>query len=475
MSATNLLALYHRLPVPARQLAVRLRGEYLRWWRFGGDFDARVDEAVAQETWPAERWQRWQEERVASLLHHAATRVPYYREAWAARRRRGDTAPVEQLSSWPLLEKEAIREHPLAFVVDGTPGRGMYPEHTSGSTGKPLDLWWSRDAVRAIYALNEAYCNRWYGVSRHDSWAMLGGQLIVPASQTRPPFWAWNGGLRQLYMSSYHLAPQFIPAYGDALRRYGVRFIAGYTSSLYQLALGLLDHGRDDLHLAVAFTHAEAVTTQQRRIIGDAFHAAVCETYGNAEAVSRASACPRGRLHMWPQIGMTEILDDDARPVPDGASGEIVSTTLVNRAMPLIRYRIGDRGTMAPPGDVCGCGRTLPVLASVDGRVEDTLYTRDGRAVQRLHGVFIGVPGVREAQVVQDTLDRVRLRCVTSPEFDAGARRLMIDKLRARMGPVEVEVELLDRIPVERNGKFRAVVCRLPDSERPRRVVASNR
>src|SRR5262249_50417099 len=131
--------------------------------------------------------------------------------------------------------------------------------------GKPLDVWWTRKTVRAWYALFEARCRLWYGVSRQDRWAILGGQLITPRSQRRPPFWVWNAALNQLYMSSYHLAPDLIPYYLAALKHYRISYVFGYTSSLYAIANEALQVGRNDLQMIVAITNAEPVFDYQRR------------------------------------------------------------------------------------------------------------------------------------------------------------------------------------------------------------------
>ena len=87
-----LLRLYHRLPAPARSAAATVRGFYLRVWRYSADTERLIEEALARERWTPERWRAWQEERLAAQLERAATRVPYYRDAWQARRRAGDRA-----------------------------------------------------------------------------------------------------------------------------------------------------------------------------------------------------------------------------------------------------------------------------------------------------------------------------------------------------------------------------------------------
>jgi len=450
-----LIRLYHRLPAAARTATATLRGMYLRSWRYSGDTERLIEEALERERWPADRWQTWREERLARLLDRAATRVPYYRDQWQARRRAGDRASWEVLANWAILPKQALRDNPRAFVADDRDVRRMLLEQTSGTTGTPLAVWKSRTMLRELYALTGARTRRWYGVTPHDPWARLGGQLVTPLAQRRPPFWVWNAAGNQLYMSTFHLAPELIPHYLDALARYGIRSLAGYTSSLYALAQGVLRARRDDLRMNVVVTNAEPLADHQRAVIAEAFHCAVRETYGMNENVAAASECEAGQLHLWPEVGIAETVD-----------GEFICTGLINTDMPLIRYRVGDRGGLGAATEPCACGRTLPVISSVDGRSSDLLITRDGRRVFWLSPVFHGLP-VRESQIVQETLDRIRVRLVTAPGFTEAADRAIVSRLRNRVGDVTVVLERVAQIPRTASGKVRAVLCEVAATERP--------
>jgi phenylacetate-CoA ligase len=457
------LRFYHRLPAPVRSLAASLYGYRLRSWRFGPETDALVEDALAREHWSPEQWNVWQEEKLARVLHLAATQVPYYREQWDVRRRKGDRASWEYLENWPILEKEPLRKHPKAFLADRCDTRQMFYDHTSGTSGIPLSLWLSMDTVRNWFALIEARWHRWYGVCRDDRWAMICGQLVAPVSQTKPPFWVWNAGLRQLYMSSYHLSPDFIPYYLKALRKYRVKYLWGYSSSLYALAHeALRQNGR--LQMKVAITNAEPLFDYQRETIAKAFSCAVHETYGMSEMVTAASECQDGRLHLWPEVGWTEVLDQD-EPASTGR-GDLVCTGLLNTDMPLIRYRLGDHGMLASWGEACGCGRTLPLMASLEGRSDDLLYTMDGRTVGRLDPVFKARLPIRGAQIIQEALNRVRVRYVPTQEFTPDVGLSIVRRLQDRMGKVDVILEAVHEIPRSPNGKFRAVICNISEHER---------
>lgn len=460
----RLMNIYNLLPTQGRTIAAGLHGLYLRAWRYGPETDRLVELALERERWTPKQWLAWREERLAYVLHRAATKVPYYREHWQQRRLKGDHSSPELLENWPVLEKEPLHTNPRAFVADDCHPRRMFHEHTSGTTGKSLDLWWSLTTVRSWYALFEARCRLWYGVSRHDRWAILGGQLVTPVHQRKAPFWVWNCALNQLYCSAYHLAPASITAYLDALVRYRVRYLWGYTSALYELAQVALELKSHRFKLCVAITNAEPVFDYQRATIEQAFGCAVRETYGLAEIVAAASECESGNMHLWPEVGWVEIFDGQHQ-VNDARSGELVCTGLLNADMPLIRYRTGDGGAL---GGIkrCICGRTLPVVRAIEGRVDDLLYAADGRRIGRLDPVFKSGLPVREAQIVQETLGQLRVRFVPTPEYTSEAGRSMIERLQARVGKMQIVLEPVERVPRTSNGKFRAVVCKLPQVER---------
>jgi phenylacetate-CoA ligase len=457
------------MPPTVRSLAAGLRGLYLRSRRYGPASARIAADALERDRWPEADLRAYQADRLALVLSRAATRVPYYRAQWELRRARGDDSAVNILKNWPVLDKDAVRQQPEAFVADDCNTRQMIREHTSGTTGKPLNVWWSRETTLAWYALAEARWRSWYGVSRTDRWAILGGQLVTPITSKVPPFWVWNAPLRQLYMSSYHLAPELTPSYLDALVAYRIHYLFGYTSSLYALAHEVLRLGRTDVRMAVVITNAEPLLDHQRRTISAAFGCPVRETYGMAEIVTALSECEYERLHLWPEVGVVEILHDghDAEP---GQAGDLVATGLLNADMPLIRYRTGDRAVRADALP-CPCGRTLPRLAGIEGRSDDLVTTTDGRRIGRLDPVFKEDLPIREAQIIQERLDHFRILCVPTQGFGPHTERVLTERLRDRVGDVKVTVECVDAIARTSNGKFRAVISRLPPGESHRLEV----
>ncbi|MEX2156264.1 MAG: hypothetical protein WD773_05435 [Gemmatimonadales bacterium] len=453
---SQMLALYHCLPAPARSAVATLRGWYLKRWRFGAETAQLTQEALERDRWTAAQWSAWREERLAFILQRAATQVPYYRQYWEAQRRAGNRASWEVLGNWPLVEKDTVRVNPKAFLADDSDPRRMFKEQTSGTTGTPLEIWRSRATNAALYAIANARTRGWDGIPPEARWARLGGQLITPVQQRKPPFWVWNAAMRQLYLSSYHLAPDLIPHYLDALADYGVVYLSGYPSAIHALAQQVVRRGRNDLRLAAVYTNAEPLYADQRQTISAAFQCPVRETYGMAETVAAASECSAGRLHLWPEAGFVEV----------GSDGEFVCTGLLNPDMILIRYRLGDRGRIAANADACACGRSLPVVTALEGRADDMLITRDGRYAGPLDPVFDGIPTIREAQIIQEALDLVRVCVAPAPGFNETHEHTITVGVRERLGEVRVIVDRVDAVPRTSNGKLRAVICNLPPAER---------
>ena len=151
-------------------------------------------------------------------------------------------------------------------------------------------------------------------------------------------------------------------------------------------------------------------------------------------------------------------------PVADGTAN-LIGTGFGNRSMPFLRYRADDRVVLADPAFECSCGRRFRVVERVLGRVDDAIRTPDGRHVVMLDWIFSGLPGLIEAQVVQERLDEVRIRIVATPEFGLRAEEALVQRARERLGTqVVIRIERVAQIARTRNGKFRQIVSRLSRS-----------
>ncbi len=140
--------------------------------------------------------------------------------------------------------------------------------------------------------------------------------------------------------------------------------------------------------------------------------------------------------------------------------GEIVVTTLSRTYQPLIRFRLGD--VAAWDSQPCPCGRQMPVIKEVLGRMEDVIIGPDGRQMVRFHGVFVNQPHILEGQIIQESLNFVRVKVVPVKGFGEQDVHDIVQRVQQRLSAnVRVEVESVAEIPRTKAGKFQAVISRI--------------
>jgi phenylacetate-CoA ligase len=436
-----------------------LRGYVRRRLRRGRTFRRILCEMEERQTWSPAQISVYQEQRLSELLLVAATSVPFYREFF--QREHIDvraTPPREVLARIPVLRKSVVRQNPEQFLNGSVPRWRLTKAYTSGTTGTPLICY------RDLYSITFEHAMiwrqwRWAGFGFHDRRATLRGDLVIPTSQTHPPFWKLNHGEDQMIMSSYHLGEPTIRHYVEALDHFKPKAIEGYPSSVYLLACALRQAPRAPYPMAGVFTSSETLAAQQREVIEDVFQCRVFDLYGNTERTVAVGSCAHGSYHIFSDYGLVEL-----EPVAGTTDLEIVGTSLCNRAFVLLRYGTDD---LAVPGtEPCACRCGFPTLTSIQGRLDCYIHTPDGYSVGRLDHIYKGVSNVLESQIVQEALDHVVLKVVPADGYNSSDEQLLLKRARERLGPrMKIEVQIVDSIPRTSTGKFVAVVSKLQRRE----------
>jgi phenylacetate-CoA ligase len=332
--------------------------------------------------------------------------------------------------------------------------------HTSGSTGTPVATIWTKAELRNSLALREVRSARWAGVSFRIPRATFSGRLVEPNPESKGPFYRFNVAERQVYFSTFHLRPDTASLYVKALRRHHVQWLTGYAVSYYILAKLILAQGLEVPPLKAVITTSEKLTPEMRSVMENAYNCRIYEEYSTVENALFASECDYRRLHVSPDVGVVEILRPDGTPCEPDEVGEVVTTCLMRKYQPFIRYRLGDLAAWDPI--LCQCGRATPILKEVIGRIEEVVIGPDGRQVVRFHGIFVDQPHVQEGQIIQETLDRIRVKVVPTVGFGTVDSENIIDRVRLRLGNnVNVIVEPVSEIHRTAAGKFRAVISHL--------------
>jgi phenylacetate-CoA ligase len=189
------------------------------------------------------------------------------------------------------------------------------------------------------------------------------------------------------------------------------------------------------------------------------------DVYSAEEVGYVALQCPQHEhYHVQSESLFVEILDERGRACAPGQVGRVVVTDLHNFATPLVRYEIGDYAEVGAP---CDCGRGLPVLSRIAGRVRNMLLTADGKRFWPLLGTrkFVGVAPVLQSQIAQRDYDLLEARLVTARPLDASQEARLRELILAAMPPgMRLAFVYCDAIPRGAGGKFEDFVCEIPSA-----------
>lgn len=457
-------SLQHRLflALPGlRNIGATVKGLLVNRERYGEHYFETVRRLESRDGWTAARMREHQAERLQEIVGIAAGHVPYYRALFSklglsAR----DIHSPDDLRKLPILEKDLVRADPLQFVDERIALHSLVPETTTGSTGTPIRVLMTPQALQEHYAFFEVRCRRMTGWRYgREPFVSFGVRRVVALERTTPPFWCYNYAGKQLYMSVYHLAPQFLRYYCTELKRRPYRALVGYPSAVATLAQYVLEKGGEGASIPVAITSGETLHPQQKDVITRAFACQVYDQYGCAEMSVFGAEGRCGSMHLSPDYGVTEVVDDSGNPVPPGTSGHLVCTSLINTAQILLRYRMGDAGALA--GGECACGSILPVLQSVDGRTANAILLPDGRKLFRMSAIDAEIPTIREYQIVQEEIGVFTMFVVPADGFQKSDAERAALNLRANVGTARIDVRPVSSIPRGPGGKFSSVVSKV--------------
>jgi phenylacetate-CoA ligase len=430
----------------------------LSLWRRGETAQLRhLREFERTQFLPYVEIRRLQLERLRSLLRHAYAQCPFYR-------RRLDQAGLgpdglrrlEDLRALPPVEKRDIQEHGGEMVARAWPRADLIRNQTGGSTGTPITFYLSIDRK----------CSRGAATVRHDRWAGYDvgdkAAAIWGAPSDRPAD-GWRDRLRcavlrePLWLDAACLTEARMHDFHRELHRFRPRVVKAYARAAVLFARFLRARGLPAYRPHSLITSAEMLEPEDRAPLEQVFGCPVFNRYGCREVSVIASECPaHSGLHVMAE-GLYVEIETARGPAAPGEMGSVLVTDLLNGAMPLIRYRIGDVACWAE-GD-CPCGRGLPRLGRVSGRVTDFLVGGDGRLVS---GVFLATyvvaqrPSLGQVQIVQDRAGAVRYRVRPGPDFDPAADAAYLrEATRRHLGDgAEVEWEAVEDLPAEPSGKF---------------------
>ena len=399
--------------------------------------------------------------RLKAMVRYACAHSTFYRDRFLEAGIDPERVEsIEDLASLPLLRKSEIRDQLPAILSDEYSKDELVPAKTGGSTGVALNVFCD---ARGVEKRNGAalLADEWSGWRLGEPVAAVWGNPPVASSWRNKLRWTLKdrviyldtmklneSAVQQFYREWLHMKPGLL--YGHA---HSIFILAEYMKKM-QLTL------RPSGIVATSMMLIE----QERQTIEEVFGTQVTNRYGCEEVSLIGCECEQHHgMHLNSEHNIVEFLRDDGTLCSPGEDGRIVVTELINFGMPMIRYEVGDRGV--PGNRECPCGRGLPMMESITGRVADFLLAQDGSRVagiSLIENTLTRFAGIHQMQLVQDERHHVEAKVVPGETYDAEVGNKLIDTLTRELGDkFVIEVSLVDAIPQESSGKYRFSICKV--------------
>ena len=404
---------------------------------------------IESDRWSLEENRAYQDRKLAELLDRAIRNVPFY-----CRYRHLLGRPARQIFlAIEPIEKKDVQADPRSFLDPTVNRDSTYTTSTGGTSGQPLAIILDKEGFQIEWAFMVAQWMR-AGYKPGMKKATFRG---VPFPGGR--LWQENPVYDEMQFSPFAMNQENLRLYVEKLKAFQPDFLYGYPSALTLLGHHLASHPDLEIPKVKALLcGSENVREGQRDFLEKVFGTRFYSWYGMSEKVILAGECEKdSSYHAFPQYGITEILDRNGNLTSaSGSEGELVGTGFMNTAMPLIRYRLGDRSRIV--GDRCErCGRAHLLLGTVEGRwVQEMIVGKSGALISltalNMHGEVF--KDVLRFQFHQRKRGEAVLRLVPAKGYTEESSHRILASLKGKTGPeVDWSLDARDSIELSPRGK----------------------
>jgi len=452
-------SLYDMMPPFIQNILLNIYSGSLQSERYGKEFKAILAELSSTQWYNKQQIEQYQLERLKELVLHCYQTVPYYTNLFdSIKLKPSDIRSLADIQKIPILTKQTIIENQTGLISteDSPRSTDIKFGGTSGTTGTPLKIGWDR-RMRAFNNACDWRQKEWAGIKPGDPIALFLGRPIINPARTCPPYWQHDRFQNFLWMSAFHLSEANFPLYIDKLKTFKPKAVEGYPSTLFEVSKAIISSG-EQINVSAVFSSSEPLYEHYREVIETAFNCKVFDFYGLAERTIFATQCSEHQgHHLNFEYGITEIVDDNDQ-VTSG-SGYLVTTSLQNYGMPLLRYKVSDKTSIIT--EKCNCGRSSSRIQSISTKDEDMIYKVDGTPISPsiLTHPFKPITSIKKSQIIQTASNCITIKIIKSEIFSNADQEALLSSFSQRVGSdMKVRVEFLDEIPRENSGKFKWVI-----------------
>lgn len=443
---------YFFSPLFIQKIGLNIYGYWQAKNRFGGDFRRILDKLEDSQWWSPSKLEEFQNELLRNIIYHAYINVPYYRCVFNERGLKpSDIKCKEDLLLLPLLTKEMIKVHFKELIAQNIPKSQIVLHHTGGTTGRKLEFYLPKKLRWSINYAHLYRFYRWAGFDVHERRVTIAGRFFT----NRAPYFAINWPENQLLLSTHHLSTHTVDIYIKQIAKFSPIVVQGHPSAIDYIARRM--KGLDIIIPTKAvLTTGEQLYPDQREIIEQRFKCKVFDAWGQGEAVCMAAECEKhDGYHIASEYGIIEVIQGEKL---EKGVGEIIATSLHNYVMPFIRYRTGDLGSIAE--HKCTCGRGLPLLSKIVGRIDDIITTPEGEAILpvSLRTRLTKLNFLEQYQFIQYG-NKYNMLILDNGHIGLREQKEILDILHYYLGPsANIDIKVVTEIPKTPGAKQRLIV-----------------
>ena len=426
------------------------------------------NEAKKAQYMPYDVLKQNQEKKLRKLILFAYHNVPYYHKLFKKLNLKpGDIRTIEDLQKLPILTKEIIKKNQKDFIPNNLSKQKYINASTGGSTGQPLQYRISIEDALLDVVLFYVNCEQ-AGYRLGDKMAVFAGSQLVPSTKSSLVKKIKGWIINTKYFSSFDMSDRYLDKVVEDLNRFKPRFLRGYASSVFLLAKHIADKNLElKFEVKGVFTSSEVLFDYQRALIEEVFNCKVFDQYSQNDGGASMFECEKHNgLHIDMFRSIVEVVDEEGKQL-DRGTGHILATSLHNYAMPFIRYDTGDMGILSDKK--CDCGREMPLMEKIIGRVSDFIYAPNGNRIhgeffshifRSLDGGYMRFSWVKEFQVVQRKINELTIKIV--PDDARNINDSDLNKLKEiilnRTGEMDITIEIVDEIERTKAGKWKFII-----------------
>jgi len=416
---------------------------------------------------PLDELLRTQWNRLKSLLLFVYENNAYYRDRFNEKQvTPEDIRKVKDIQRLPIITKQDIQDNMKSIITRGYDQNKLIGFKTGGSTGKPLNIYLTDECSEMRNACARRH-DRWTGWDIGDPVGAVWGNPIKPIGVQK---WLDRFVLSPfIYLDTMDVNEKTVKKFAMDWEKTKPTLLFGHSHSLFLLSEYVKRMGIAEIKPKGILSTSMMLMPHERKLIEDTFAVRVTDRYGCEEVSLVASECERHHgMHLNIEHLLVEFIKEDGFEANPGEQGRIIVTDLMNKAMPFIRYQVEDFGI--PSSRTCPCGRGLPLMDKVTGRVADFLIKPDGSrvaGVSLIENTLTRFEGIRQMQIIQNNQVNMLIRIVPDKNIKAIVYNQLIAYFREIFGSqISVEIESLDKIQPELSGKYRFAICNIELNEK---------